>query len=1182
VQRKGEAYVLAYEDARKLARVAGLDLAAVYDGEQLAEVRRWREVRVRVGNRGYDLTLDVSKSVSLLHALSSPEVGVAVEAVFADSVVETVAAVQEWVAYGQRGHQGDDELAERIASSGLLGWVMWHQTARPVDGQAPDPHLHAHVLIANMVRGVDGRWSAVAAGGRDLFRHTHAADAFLKARLRRRLTETFGVRWERDAHTGAWEIVGVDERLRGRFSKRDTQVKALLAERGIAYEEAHQHARRVASATSRQPKHDAVAAGDLVANWHAQCAADGVDAAAVMAGCLHPGEGLPPRPGAQQIAAWIWRADGGLTAHAKVVTRADVFAAVADACPDGIADRADAEALTDAVLACEPAVRLPDVGARHLVNSARYTSTDILRAEQQVLRHTRERYDEGAAGLDAAAIALLLDAFEVAHDLTFSATQRAALDRLLADGRGVEALIGVPGAGKTMLMAAARAGWESRGLVVVGAATAAVAAANLTAESGIGAHTIATWIHRITDPDSCGLDGVDVLVIDEAAMVDDRDLAALLGEAQRTGTKVVAIGDPLQLRAIGVGGTFAAIHRQVDGLVLEENRRQRDPIERRALEQWRDGDRAEALLTWSRGGGVHAGRDATDTLGALLADWATLRTGYRDVHDELAAVLVLAGTNAEAERLNAAARAIRRQAGELSGPEALYRLPGGRTVALAVGDHVRVRANDYRSRKSKGRRADVLNGYRGIITEIHPDRSVSVQWRRLGADGPALVVERVTPAYIAAGGLSHGTAMTVAAAQGLTSHHTLIYGMGLDPHTLYAAMSRDRISAHLYLPRNVLESDADRARHGEPRNPAEELHRALDAYAATLQGDRADQLLTPEPEPIAAVRARELAAIEAEAAKVVAARVALNEVTRPDRPHGLLSDKDLHARIKATAARATKLAEQVEDQRRREHEQAEQVAAIRAQVQAELTGERDRLAHALDQAHAAGNRRQDAQATHRRAEQRVTQLQAALREKNSGLRSWLPSSQRTRLQEQLQEASQKLAGAARRVEAAARAEQAALHAAQQASPSCVRVADLQARHRLLSGRTSFTTVMEKETAARLEQAMPGFADRRRVEAARLGFRTTATSTAGQHQRATHLLATLVDERDHRRQLGDEVRRGQDHARRDPAAADLARSRREQARVHAETKQGPAAPRSANRTPTYRSPATKGPDGGLRM
>jgi hypothetical protein len=104
--------------------------------------------------------------------------------------------------------------------------------------------------------------------------------------------------------------------------------------------------------------------------------------------------------------------------------------------------------------------------------------------------------------------------------------------------------------------------------------------------------------------------------------------------------------------------------------------------------------------------------------------------------------------------------------------------------------------------------------------------------------------------------------MTVAATQGATVDRALVYGHGLDPHSLYAAMSRDRETVRLYLPREVLESDADRARLGEPDSYVVELQRALAAYAATLQGDRADKLVTAEPEPIArrqhAERATEL------------------------------------------------------------------------------------------------------------------------------------------------------------------------------------------------------------------------------------------------------------------------------------------------------------------------------------
>ncbi|MEU0566810.1 hypothetical protein ABZ297_15660 [Nonomuraea sp. NPDC005983] len=83
-----------------------------------------------------------------------------------------------------------------------------------------------------------------------------------------------------------------------------------------------------------------------------------------------------------------------------------------------------------------------------------------------------------------------------------------------------------------------------------------------------------------------------------------------------------------------------------------------------------------------------------------MADWAAARHAYRgDVHAELAGLAVLTGTNADVDRLNAAARAMRCAAGELTSPEVRYRLRGGRALALAVGDHVRIRRNDYRARR---------------------------------------------------------------------------------------------------------------------------------------------------------------------------------------------------------------------------------------------------------------------------------------------------------------------------------------------------------------------------------------------------------------------------------------------------------------------------------------------------
>ncbi|HEX4814888.1 MAG TPA: MobF family relaxase, partial [Nonomuraea sp.] len=756
IARQGQAHLMPITDIEQLARAAGvgLDLSTVYRPQELAYARKWRHARVRIGNRGYDLTLDVAKSVSVLYGLAGRVFAAELEDVFAAAVTETVAAMETWAAYGQRGHQGDGQLAKRAESTGLLGWVMWHRTARPVGTAAPDPHLHAHVTIANMVRGrEDGRWSAIGAGGRDIHRHAHAADALLKARLRRTLTRRYGIAWARDPHTGAWEIAAIPAEVRSLFSKRDSQVKAVLDKLGTPYVQASRQARKVASAESRQPQTAPEQVG-LRADWREQCRAADVDAEALVQACRQGGAVLPERPSPAEIAAWIWRPEQGLTAQRKVITRADVLAAVIDALPDGVADLAEAEALTDEVLACAPAVRLPDAGASHLSNADRYTSADILAAEQVILASVRRRYDTGVAVLDGDAVHLAIDAFQVTHGLELADEQRAALQRLLTAGHGVEAIIGVPGAGKTTLMAAARAAYEARGMVVRGAATAAVAAANLRAESGIPSRTIATWLQRITDPQRPGLTGVDVLVVDEAAMVDDRELAALLGEAERTGTKIVLIGDPVQLRAVGVGGGFRAAHRQIAGLTLRENRRQRDPLERRAIELWRDEQRYAALRTWGEGGRVHAGRDAADTMARLVADWAAAREPYRTaagpgaVHDELAGVLVLAGTNAAVDRLNLAARALRREQGEITGPDRIYHIAGGRSIALAVGDHVRVRRNDYRARRGEAD-ADVLNGYRGHVTAIDERGRVQVEWRHAGPDGPTLAREWISPFYIA-------------------------------------------------------------------------------------------------------------------------------------------------------------------------------------------------------------------------------------------------------------------------------------------------------------------------------------------------------------------------------------------------------------------------------------------------
>ncbi|WP_234402159.1 AAA family ATPase [Thermobifida halotolerans] len=158
--------------------------------------------------------------------------------------------------------------------------------------------------------------------------------------------------------------------------------------------------------------------------------------------------------------------------------------------------------------------------------------------------------------------------------LTLSAEQHAVTERLTTGGHALDAVIGVAGAGKTTIMSAARPPGRRADSGWLGPTSPPKQASH---------STVAAWLTRIDS--SQILSGIDVLVIDEAAMLDDRALARLAEVTQISGIKLVVIGDPHQWYATGVGDGFAAVHKAVGGPVPSEARRQRDVVDQITLAQ---------------------------------------------------------------------------------------------------------------------------------------------------------------------------------------------------------------------------------------------------------------------------------------------------------------------------------------------------------------------------------------------------------------------------------------------------------------------------------------------------------------------------------------------------------------------------------------------------------------------
>ncbi|MEU1895654.1 MobF family relaxase [Streptomyces pristinaespiralis] len=846
VNAQGERHRLQVDSLHRIARVAGIDLADVYGADELAKAHAHEKDRVNVRVRAYDIVADLTKSASTLWALLGPDKEADFRALVHAAKREAFAELERWVGYSVASEEGQ---RHRIATGGLLGWSVEHQSARPVDDTPGDPHLHVHLVVANIARCEDGKWRAIANGGMDLHRHARAFDALFKARVRALANERFGVRYERDPRTRAWEIVGVPAELRAHYSRRAAQVDAL------AGAEASRDEKLRVSAVTRHAKHDEGDI-DLRAYWRHRAEALGIDIEAMVAAAAPgpgPDAGLAAggRPGPQipppdAIAREVFDPEHGLTSSEKEFHRAQLLAAVANACPYGL-DAAALEELADQVLAVPGFARaLPHRGSVAMSHTDRYTTQDILDAEQVIVDQARTRYGDGSAQLTADQAAAALDVFEVASGFTLADEQRATVHRLLTTGHGVDAVIGVAGSGKTSLMEACRTGWAAIGMTYAGASLSAVAAQNLFEGSGIPVRTVASWLQRIES--GTGLRGIDVLVLDEAVMTDDRSLARLLTAAAATGTKVIGVGDPQQLQAIGPGGGFEEIHRLVRGTVLHTNRRQKDAAERLALEVWRDGAREQALRMLAGGGRVHATDTAEQAHAQILTAWNEARSRWPDAHDTVANLVVLAARNADVDVLNAGAQAIRRAAGEL-GTTRTYARPRGEKLTLAVGDIVRVRQNDYRSRRGAG--PDVLNGYRAVVTAIDDDRNVQITWRReSGAYGQAWL----SPGQITYGAVSLGYAMTIAASQGLTTDTALLYGLGANAFALYPGITRARTENHLWLPTAVLENEETRARLGEPATDTERLDRALHAYAKLLKQDQPDGMVSDQlraaPEPV--------------------------------------------------------------------------------------------------------------------------------------------------------------------------------------------------------------------------------------------------------------------------------------------------------------------------------------------
>lgn len=754
-----------------LARAAALDPVRVFrrdDGvDRFTAALPYAGRKVDHRRAGIDVVVSPPKSVSVLHAFGDDGVRHQVSSAHDTAVREALGYLETHTAHAMRGHQGDGQRAARIGTEGFVAAAFTHRTSR-----ADDPQLHTHVVIANVIRGVDGRWSAVDSWA--VFRQARTAGAVYQATLRGELTRRLGVEWG-PVHASVAEVNGVPEEICRAFSTQHNRIEAECERAGSDSRAARQ---RAAYRTRPAKSHEQPA--QLRPSWEQRVRELGHEPS----GIVHDSLGRsvpPPLPDVEQLADRLF-GPHGLTAVRTSFIRRDLTRELADALPTGTSIDASAlETLTDHLLDHPAAIPL-EVPAPN--GERQWTTADLLATERAALAHADRQLPPIA--VDAHQVAALVSA------ATLSEAQRLVTVNVVVSRAAVQVLVGPAGSGKTTVLATAAGCWSADGRPVLGTALAATTAERLQTATGIESRSLARLLAGVDRIDPTrgqprGLPAGVVVVVDEASMVGTRQLTRLLDRVRDAGGQTVLVGDPAQLPEVEAGGLFTAFAQHpFTTQVLAGNARQVHDWERTALVALRTGAVDEALDHYLAHDRVHLLASPSDVANRIAADYAASR-----MHHGTYGVVALASRRADVHRLNHAIRDRLQSSGVIGANVLTIRSGDRHPTPLAVGDLVMVTRNDNAT--------GLLNGTRAQISSAD-----NKQLRMHTEDGRDATV----PTNWAAGRLTHAYATTVHKAQGLTTNECLLYGTGaLCQQAGYVGLSRGREANHLYTTLTGLDAD---------------------------------------------------------------------------------------------------------------------------------------------------------------------------------------------------------------------------------------------------------------------------------------------------------------------------------------------------------------------------------------
>ncbi len=568
---------------------------------------------------GYDFTFNASKSVSLAYAFASDADKKEILTAFRQSVSETMIEIEA----GMQARVRAKGLNENRITGNIAYGAFDHFGGRPDKKGITDPHLHGHCFVFNATYDtVEKKFKAGE------FKQIKQDGAYYTAVFHSKLAnklQDLGYKIKRTKK--GFELAGVNRTTIEEFSQRTKEIEAYAKEHNITDEKEKSEI----GAKTRESKRNEVSHESQEKNWLSRLSTEELEGLQNLKtrSAMLSGE---PKPDNAAHAAVQYSLNHHLE-RKSVVSDKEILATAIDSSignttPEQVKKAFDADSN---ILVAEEKLR------------TFITTKEALKEEKQLILNAMETKN----------IFRPINAHYQPKNPLLNEQQQAAVKHALSSTDGLIIITGKAGTGKTTLIKELKEGVLESGKQIYSFAPSSEASRDVQRSEGFdNADTVAKLLQdKLLQSELKN----QVLWVDEAGMLSNKDMNKILTIAREHSARVILSGDTRQHTSVERGDALRIIqtYAGIKSLTVSKIQRQ-ETMEYKEVVRLLSNGNISGFKRLDSMGAIHEITDKEERVKIIAEDY--VRSAYPTNKQEAKEVLIIAPTHAEGDLVTAQIR----------------------------------------------------------------------------------------------------------------------------------------------------------------------------------------------------------------------------------------------------------------------------------------------------------------------------------------------------------------------------------------------------------------------------------------------------------------------------------------------------------------------------------------------